>query len=37
MPLQNWNDLYNLSITLSELRLSESEDDSDLEHDKMTN
>ena len=37
MPLQNWNDLFNLPTTLSDFRPSKSEDDSDLKHNKMTN
>ena len=30
MPLQNWNDLFNVTTT-------PYDDDSDLKHDKMTN
>ena len=37
MPLQNWNDLLNLPTTLSEIKLSKSDSDSDLKHDEMTN
>ena len=35
MALENWNGLLNPSTRLSEIKLSKSDDDSDLKHDKM--
>ena len=35
MSLENWNDLLNLSAMLSEIKLSEFDDDLDLKHNKM--
>ena len=35
MSLENWNDLLNLSAMLSEIKLSEFDDNLDLKHNKM--